>query len=199
VNLPPLIRTRPFGSVRILCSRDALTVEPGAPPGRWPAVGYPRKPRPRPCESGSRRGCHLHSPGSRHLGQGGLRSVGGTAILMIRRPDHPSIRPRDQEADTVRYPQRQPYSLGIRSRRTTMWVPRLGWVSRSFFEGNGPSARPVQTPVASMMEAARTSSSAPVSSSRTVHPTMRPPSSIPCRALARVTARAPCARAVRRR
>ena len=90
----------------------------------------------------------------------------------------------------------RPTSLGIRSRGTTRWAPRLGR-RRVEPPDRGDDGSAPHTPVASITTRARTSPLAPVSVSHTRAPTTRPPSSSRDSARALVTIVAPSSRALR--
>ena len=87
------------------------------------------------------------------------------------------MRPRDEEHDLARDPDRQPdVARDPRSRGTTRWAPRLGR-RRVEPPDSGDAGSAPQTPVASTTTRARTSSVSPVSRSQIRAPTTRPPSS----------------------
>ena len=69
-------------------------------------------------------------------------SIGGAVVRRVGRADEPVVRPRDQEHDLARHPDRQPGRLGIRSRGTTRWAPRLGRMRIDAPRTGGPPRPP---------------------------------------------------------
>ena len=199
VYLPPPIRTRPFGSVRMRCSREALTLDPGWPPGsvasgRRPVYAPTRSARVRSTASVALTFSRMSSISAEvGTGRSGGPSSSRSVVPMTQRSGHGT---RKQTRPGIRSV--SPWLLGIRCRGTRTWLPRLGRTAGlAPMAGNGPSARPDQTPVASMTRSARTKNDSPLSSSRTFTPAIRQSRSSAPSALTRVSGRPPSARAVR--
>ena len=156
--MPPLTRTRPLRSVRMRCSREALTVPPDHGPGpvsaararvRRDDIGHGQVHVQRAVYVAENLGYFAGRRYGRSHGSRSSRSVvpmtqwAGPGTRKQTRPGILSV---------------SPYRLGMRSRRTTRCAPRLGSMDCESPDANGPSGRDAQTPVASTTTSARISS-----------------------------------------